>query len=854
VRSTLLNRNGPATTGTSDVTPTYRVLVARRHGYLAVAALLVITNLMVILGVDIAWISPATAFVTIIGIPTFLLYGANPAGLARGSERLAVSAVLSIGLLMVSGLFANSVGPHLSIGSPLGGAGSITIVDLAVLGLGIWAWPRHPEWYRISSRGPAGPGGGAVAGGAVAVALAVFGAVRLNNGAGAGVTLVALGVVLLTFAGLMLGRHQIEPGAVVATIYLLSAAILLMTSLRGWYTTGHDIQREFQVFQLTDLFGRWDMARYQDGYNACLSITILPTILGQWTRVAHPYVFKVFFQLLFALCPVMVYLLARRFVSGGMAILATMYFVAFPTFLQDMPFLNRQEIAFLFLAAGLLCLFNPDVELARRKRWFCVLAVGMVTSHYSTTYVTVAVLLTAIGLRIGIPLIWARIGSVARFLRTVLAGRAAWMVVLAVGFGLARVTDATGAIVVVLGAMALHWIAPTVIGTAREHGAPGCQGWLLTPPARSSALGLGTIGFVAAASVLWTGPLTHTSGGITSTVSSAVAGLAGRSPASKSSDTSYSLFSTAKPSAGRLLDQYRSEADASSALRPASYYDAATVSQYPTPVAVPSLLPTTRLGGLAERFGVDLPGFNRVIRQGSARMLQLFIALGLLVGVFARRRTVAASADLICLAAANLFVLALQVLLPALSVDYGVLRAFQQGLLVLDVFLVVGSVALVPRFLGRWQRPTVALIALCLLASSTGFVTQLLGGYGAQLHLNNSGQYFDLYFVHPEEVAAGAWLRRSIDGPARMRIQSVVQTDRFTFPALQSLEIPATRNDILPSLVRRESYVVLGTTNVVEHQSTVSVAGDLITYRYPIGFLDANKDLLYSTAGSRVYR
>ena len=136
-------------------------------------------------------------------------------------------------------------------------------------------------------------------------------------------------------------------------LYLLSAALLLMTSLRGWSVTGHDIQLEYRVFQLTAAHGKWDMSTFQNPYNACLSITLLPTQMAALLHVDDPYIYKVFFQLLFAACPVMVFLLARRYFSVRVAVLAVVYFIGFPTFFTDMPFLNRQEMALLFVAAGL---------------------------------------------------------------------------------------------------------------------------------------------------------------------------------------------------------------------------------------------------------------------------------------------------------------------------------------------------------------------------------------------------------------------------------------------------------------------------------------------------------------------
>jgi len=142
--------------------------------------------------------------------------------------------------------------------------------------------------------------------------MAVLGAIRLNNAGGGGLTLFMLVVALTTLGLLVAWRGRLRPGVVPVVLFGVSLGLLLMTSMRGWYTTGHDIQTEYQVFELTKVLARWKTSTFPDAYNACISITILPTMIWQWTRVADPYVFKVLFQVLFALCPVLVYRLVAE--------------------------------------------------------------------------------------------------------------------------------------------------------------------------------------------------------------------------------------------------------------------------------------------------------------------------------------------------------------------------------------------------------------------------------------------------------------------------------------------------------------------------------------------------------------
>ena len=229
---------------------------------------------------------------------------------------------------------------------------------------------------------------------ALCVPLVVLGACRLNNGAGDQLTLAGLACMLLTFALLLRWQRWVREGAISIVIYLISLSALLMTSLRGWSVTGHDIQGEYLVFQLTSAHGRWNISSLPHStYNACLSITILPTEISRVLHVYDPDIFKLFFQILFALCPVLVYAISRRHWSKLISIVAVIYFVGFPTFFTDMPYENRQEIGFLFVAAGILAITNYWWTTRQRRLGLVIAALGIELSHYSTMYIFLGILI-----------------------------------------------------------------------------------------------------------------------------------------------------------------------------------------------------------------------------------------------------------------------------------------------------------------------------------------------------------------------------------------------------------------------------------------------------------------------------
>src|SRR6202044_571209 len=104
-----------------------------------------------------------------------------------------------------------------------------------------------------------------------------------------------------------------------------------------------------------------------------------------------------------------------------------------------------------------------------------------------------------------------------------------------------------------------------------------------------------------------------------------------------------------------------------------------------------SSLPTTDLGRLVDDTGLKVSVINSLARAGAAKLLQLFVSVGLVTVIFFRRRRSGSSAELTALGCAALAIVALQVVLPVISVNYGVLRAFLQALIVFAPSVAVGS-------------------------------------------------------------------------------------------------------------------------------------------------------------------
>ena len=129
-----------------------------------------------------------------------------------------------------------------------------------------------------------------------------------------------------------------------------------------------------------------------------VSHPVTPAVLAQATGLSGVTVFKVVLQLAFALVPAIVYLVSRRFVPRRLALTGVVFLMAFPAFSTDMPYLVRQEVAFLFV--GLLLLAGTQWLAGSSPRVQRVLVVtfgaGVVLAHYSTTYLLLLGLLAGL--------------------------------------------------------------------------------------------------------------------------------------------------------------------------------------------------------------------------------------------------------------------------------------------------------------------------------------------------------------------------------------------------------------------------------------------------------------------------
>jgi uncharacterized membrane protein len=232
--------------------------------------------------------------------------------------------------------------------------------------------------------------------------VAAAAALRLNNGHGSGLAVFSLCACVVLLVTTFVIAHRIGTGLLGMIVYAAGLAMMWSFSFRSSLVYGFDIASEYHAMQHTVLTGIWHPAHPGDAYGALLSITVLPAGFHSLSGVSGLMIFKVIYPALGAMFPVAVFLIADRVLSRPWAFAAAAFIISQASFFQQLPGLARQEIA-LLLFAGMIAVIL-DTRLPRYSQWILagLFGLGMAVSHYSTTYLAVAILGLALAVQFAV--------------------------------------------------------------------------------------------------------------------------------------------------------------------------------------------------------------------------------------------------------------------------------------------------------------------------------------------------------------------------------------------------------------------------------------------------------------------
>jgi len=839
----------------------------------------IFVNILELIHVNFLGTTTLLAFFTSIVLPGLLISLILKIRKISFWENLVLIVGLSIAFLEFGGLLLNILLPLLGIKNPLAFQNIVIGFDVYILLLFILAWIRTkqlvfriqlPRLSKIEKLYYALP--------VFFPILSTLGAIVLNNGGSNSLTLILLGSIASYGLLLVLFRDKISVDLYPFALFFIGLASLFTTSLRSWYITGHDIETEYYVFKLTNTHHIWNMAFYQDAYNACLSITILPTILTNLLSIQDMYVYKVIFQILFATSPVLVFFILRNYTTPIFAFLSAFLFMSFPTFFNDMPMLNRQEIGFIFFGLALYVMLEP-VQLQQPYTKFGGFSLSL-PLHFPQVSLRDKIPsgIKEVVLRLNEHKGVVQLASISNRVLTnkvhctncdaVLPSSAkfcgvcgvkldksikVWSMrkILFIIFALSVIVSHYSTNFVLLALVVFLYISMLIISlpfvkktlallTSKSRIKPQ-----ITFP-KKAFLSLPLVLLLISITYVWNDLYTHSSNHTGTVVEEVINGLFVQSN-DKSSDLSLSIFASNKADPQQQLNDYIQSLEQTQGSNPSTnsnqLYSTSITDKYPTHLIPQDQLAPTPLGSFLTSLHIPVFNIQAESRVLAAYSLQVFVFIGLLAAFFLKREK-AFDLQYLLLCVGAFFLLALITVLPALSLEYGVLRMFQQFLFIFSLPIVLGFSSIL--FFAKEQKIILftGIVVIVFFLNLTGFIAHLTGDYYPQMTLDNAGLYYDAYYVDKSEVFAIVWLSEHDAN------NEPVQAAAATGKQLLAYGNITPVNDILPPVIQKNAYVFIK----VSTSTQVTFDKSTLIFKSSKSFLDDNKNLIYSNGEYDVYK
>ncbi len=185
------------------------------------------------------------------------------------------------------------------------------------------------------------------------------------------------------------------------SLWAIGLSLIFAFSIRSDYVLGYDVFFEYFVTQKVITLGRWLPSSILGPVSTSLAVGILPGQLYYVSGTSLDMVYKIGFAIMFSPAPVVVFLLARRFLRSQFAYAASLFFVyqtPFTYISQSNPRTSVAVLLFAFALLPLLRVWTGDVPNWKGRLLLLAFTFGVVFSHYTTAYIffiLLAVLLVA---------------------------------------------------------------------------------------------------------------------------------------------------------------------------------------------------------------------------------------------------------------------------------------------------------------------------------------------------------------------------------------------------------------------------------------------------------------------------
>ncbi|CAD6491101.1 MAG: hypothetical protein CHKLHMKO_00055 [Candidatus Argoarchaeum ethanivorans] len=310
------------------------------------------------------------------------------------TEKLVLAVGLSISFLMFFGLLLNNSSIGLGYKSPLSTVPLLISLNIAAIALTLIAYQVNknttfslPHFSLNTSEKiflivPI-----------LFPALSIFGAYFMNTTNNNIVSVFLLFLIPIYVIVVCFFNQKFPARVYPLIIFLISISLILMRALRSNHLLGIDTHVEYHFFQTTLNNMHWGVFGHST-LDACLSISLLPTIYRLFLNANPEIFFNVFYVILFSLTPLIIFVISKKYVGDFYGFLASIFFMFQAKFIFAAGS-ARTTAAIFFFGLAMMTLFSDKIDPLKKRILFIIFMASCIVSHYSTTYIFFFIMLGA---------------------------------------------------------------------------------------------------------------------------------------------------------------------------------------------------------------------------------------------------------------------------------------------------------------------------------------------------------------------------------------------------------------------------------------------------------------------------
>ena len=344
------------------------------------------------LGFNIPVIRQVTGFIFVTLVPgTLILTILRIRNLGK-IKALLFSIGLSLTFLMFMGAFVNMFLPYLGVNKPISSSPIISTLGVSTILLFIIAFLRargsvSSPTLSVDSPKPSF---------SVIIflflillpLLGVLGAILVNWQSSNLILLILLPLVALI--PICVGFNKVIPKSMwPLALVSISLTLLLLEAMISHYLNGWDIHEEYYYQGLVIANGHWDWS-IPATINAMLSVTLLGPIFSFVLKINGMWVLKIVYPILYSLVPLALFEVYKQYWGIKKAFFGAFLFMAVGSFLSQMLYLGRQEIAEIYFSLLILLIVNENLSRKHKLILAIVFVTSLIVSHYALTDISIA--------------------------------------------------------------------------------------------------------------------------------------------------------------------------------------------------------------------------------------------------------------------------------------------------------------------------------------------------------------------------------------------------------------------------------------------------------------------------------